>query len=91
LEEWQLPEIVNRKPNLLVLFSLFSLLAILPRYQAHIPGAIAKATRTFIKGLDRKQRFDVNKSGLEIKAIHIGSGNAATKSSGADERANQTE
>ena len=56
-----------------------------------LPGAIAKATRTFIKGLDRKQRFDVNKSGLEIKAIHVGSGNAATKSSGAEEPANQRE
>ena len=40
-----------------------------------LPGAIAKATRTFVKGLDRKQRFDMNKNGLEIKAICVtGSG-----------------
>jgi hypothetical protein len=37
-----------------------------------LPGAIAKATRTFVKGLDRKQRFDVNKNGLEIKAVCVG-------------------
>ena len=33
-----------------------------------IAGAIGKATRDFVKGLDRKQRFDMNKSGLEIAA-----------------------
>jgi hypothetical protein len=33
-----------------------------------LPGAVAKATRKFVKGLDRKQRFDMNKNGLEIKA-----------------------
>jgi hypothetical protein len=31
-----------------------------------LPGAVAKATREFVKGLDRKQRFDMNKNGLEI-------------------------
>jgi hypothetical protein len=36
-----------------------------------LPGAVAKATREFVKGLDRKQRFDMNKNGLEIKAVHI--------------------
>jgi hypothetical protein len=36
-----------------------------------LPGAIAKATREFVKGLDRKQRFDVNKNGLEIKAVSV--------------------
>jgi len=42
-----------------------------------LPGAIAKATRTFVKGLDRKQRFDMNKNGLEIKAVCVtGSGEA---------------
>ena len=30
------------------------------------------ATRTFVKGLDRKQRFDMNKNGLEIKAVCVG-------------------
>jgi hypothetical protein len=34
-----------------------------------LPGAVAKATREFVKGLDRKQRFDMNKNGLEIKAV----------------------
>ena len=38
-----------------------------------LPGAIAKATRTFVKGLDRKQRLDMNKNGLEIKAVCVGS------------------
>ena len=33
-----------------------------------ISGAIGKATREFVKSLDRKQRFDMNKSGLEIVA-----------------------
>jgi hypothetical protein len=37
-----------------------------------LPGAIAKATREFVKGLDRKQRFDLNKNGLEIKAVLVG-------------------
>jgi stress response protein SCP2 len=37
-----------------------------------IPGAIAKVTREFVKKLDRKQRFDMNKNGLAIKAVHIG-------------------
>jgi hypothetical protein len=38
-----------------------------------MPGAIAKATREFVKALDRKQRFDMNKNGLEIKAVHVDS------------------
>jgi hypothetical protein len=33
-----------------------------------LPGAVGKAVREFVKGLDRKQRFDMNKSGLEINA-----------------------
>ena len=33
-----------------------------------LPGGVAKATREFVKSLDRKQRFDMNKSGLEIAA-----------------------
>ena len=32
-----------------------------------IAGAIGKATRDFVKGLDRKQKFDMNK-GLKIEA-----------------------
>jgi hypothetical protein len=37
-----------------------------------LPGAVAKATREFVKGLDRKQRFDMNKNGLEIRAKSVG-------------------
>lgn len=37
-----------------------------------LPGAVAKATREFVKALDRKQRFDMNKNGLEIKATYLG-------------------
>jgi hypothetical protein len=33
-----------------------------------IAGAIGKATRDFVKALDRKQRFDMNK-GLKIEAM----------------------
>ena len=35
---------------------------------SNLPGAVGKAVREFVKGLDRKQRFDMNKSGLEITA-----------------------
>jgi hypothetical protein len=35
-----------------------------------IAGAIAKAAREFVKGLDRKQRFDANK-GLQIEAVRV--------------------
>jgi hypothetical protein len=37
-----------------------------------LPGAVARATREFVKGLDRKQRFDMNKNGLEISAKLLG-------------------
>jgi hypothetical protein len=37
-----------------------------------LPGAIGKAAREFVKGLDRKQRFDMNKNGLEITAKPVG-------------------
>ena len=33
-----------------------------------LPGGVGKAVREFVKGLDRKQRFDMNKNGLEITA-----------------------
>jgi hypothetical protein len=46
-----------------------------------LPGAVAKAARGFVKGLDRKQRFDMNKNGLEITAKSTGS--AAETHSGA--------
>jgi hypothetical protein len=46
-----------------------------------LPGAVGKATREFVKGLDRKQRFDMNKNGLEItaKAIRATTEAEATK------------
>ena len=37
-----------------------------------LPGAVGKAVREFVKGLDRKQKFDMNKNGLEITAKSIG-------------------
>jgi hypothetical protein len=37
-----------------------------------LPGAVAKAARQFVKGLDRKQRFDMNRNGLEITAKSVG-------------------
>ena len=44
-----------------------------------LPGAVAKATREFVKGLDRKQRFDMNKSGLDIKVRQIESDKAPSE------------
>jgi hypothetical protein len=38
---------------------------------SNLPGGVARATREFVKGLDRKQRFDMNKNGLEISAKSI--------------------
>jgi hypothetical protein len=39
---------------------------------SNLPGGVAKATREFVKSLDRKQRFDMNKNGLEINAKSTG-------------------
>jgi hypothetical protein len=39
---------------------------------SNLPGAVGKASREFVKGLDRKQRFDMNKNGLEISAKSVG-------------------
>jgi hypothetical protein len=39
---------------------------------SNLPGAVGKAAREFVKGLDRKQRFDLNKNGLEITAKSLG-------------------
>ena len=44
-----------------------------------LPGAVAKATREFVKSLDRKQRFDMNK-GLKIEALRVSSDKADTPS-----------
>ena len=37
-----------------------------------LPGGVGKAVREFVKRLDRKQRFDMNKNGLEIIAKATG-------------------
>lgn len=42
-----------------------------------LPGAVGKAVREFVKGLDRKQRFDMNKNGLEIVAKSAGASGEA--------------
>jgi hypothetical protein len=42
-----------------------------------LPGGVAKATREFVKSLDRKQRFDMNKNGLEITARPVGTSSDA--------------
>jgi hypothetical protein len=42
-----------------------------------LPGAVGKAVREFVKGLDRKQRFDMNKNGLEITAKPAGTASEA--------------
>ena len=47
-----------------------------------LPGAIAKATREFVKRLDRKQKFDMNKNGLEIKAVYLGSDKESSAAAG---------
>ena len=46
-----------------------------------IAGAIGKAAREFVAGLDRKQRFDANK-GLRIEAVRAASGSADGSSDG---------
>jgi hypothetical protein len=53
-----------------------------------LPGAVARAAREFVKGLDRKQRFDMNKNGLEVTAKLVNSATAAKveTSSGATAR-----
>jgi hypothetical protein len=43
----------------------------------NIAGAVGRATRDFVKGLDRKQRFDANK-GLHIEAVRIADEGTAT-------------
>jgi hypothetical protein len=48
-----------------------------------LPGGVGKAVREFVKGLDRKQRFDMNKNGLEIKAKSIDTATEAPASAGA--------
>jgi hypothetical protein len=49
-----------------------------------LPGAVGKAAREFVKGLDRKQRFDMNKNGLEITAKSVGTTTEARSEKSAD-------
>lgn len=49
-----------------------------------LPGAVGKATREFVKGLDRKQKFDMNKNGLEITAKSLGTTTEARTETSAD-------
>jgi len=53
-----------------------------------LPGAVGKATREFVKGLDRKQRFDMNKNGLEISAKPIGTAIGAQAKASAEAASN---
>jgi hypothetical protein len=54
-----------------------------------LSGAIAKATREFVKGLDRKQKFDMNKNGLEVRAVCVNSGVRETKGDEIEKAASQ--
>jgi hypothetical protein len=54
-----------------------------------IAGAIGKATREFVKSLDRKQRFDMNK-GLKIEALRVTTDKAG-ESEGSPEARKSTE
>lgn len=42
-----------------------------------LPGGVGKAVREFVKSLDRKQRFDMNKNGLEITAKSVATADAS--------------
>jgi hypothetical protein len=49
-----------------------------------LPGAAAKAARGFVKGLDRKQRIDMNKNGLEITVKSVASATGAQAETSAE-------
>ena len=53
-----------------------------------LPGGVAKAPRELDKGLDRKQRFDMNKNGLEIKAKSSGSAGESSEKESAESASN---
>jgi hypothetical protein len=46
-------------------------------------AAIGKATREFLKSLDRKQRFDANKNGLTIVCSKVSVEEKAVEAAGA--------
>jgi hypothetical protein len=49
-----------------------------------LAGGVAKATREFMKSLDRKQRFDVAKSGLSVKVTTLESVETEAKTATAE-------
>ena len=49
-----------------------------------IPVSVSKALRAFFKGLDRKQRFDMNK-GLKIEALRVNTDKAGSEPEGSPE------
>jgi len=53
-----------------------------------LPGAVGKAAREFVKGLDRKQRFNMNKNGLEITAKPIATTTETPEKTSAEAAAN---
>jgi len=55
---------------------------------SNLPGAVGKAAREFVKGLDRKQRFDMNKNGLEITAKPVATTSEAPEETPAEAAAN---
>jgi hypothetical protein len=55
-----------------------------------IGGAIGKASREFVKSLDRKQRFDMNK-GLKIEALRVTTDKGDTPKETANEATDEKE
>jgi len=55
---------------------------------SNLPGAVGKAAREFVKSLDRKQRFDMNKYGLEISAKPVAAATEAPEKTPAATAAN---
>ena len=55
---------------------------------SNLPGAVGKAAREFVKSLDRKQRFDMNKNGLEITAKPVAAATEVPEKTSAEAAAN---
>jgi hypothetical protein len=49
-----------------------------------LPGAVANAACELVKDLDRKQRFDMNRNGLEISAKSVGTTTEAQTNTSAE-------
>ena len=54
----------------------------------NIAGAVGRAVREFVKGLDRKQRFDANK-GLHIEAARVTDEQGETPEPGGNKEATE--